>query len=72
MSRLTALSLLGKAVKGTHIHSPHVSMRVNQKIVIQLDDPAPMYVDGEMFGYPQDFIREVTVTSLPQAIQLLA
>lgn len=72
MSRLTALSLLGKAMKGTHVHSPYISMRVNQKIVIQLDDPAPMYVDGEMFGYPQDFIREVTVTSLPKAIQLLA
>lgn len=72
MSRLTALSLLGKAIKGTHIHSPHVAMRANRQIVIQLDDPAPMYVDGEMFGYPEDFIRKVTVTSLPKAIRLLA
>jgi len=71
MSRLTAISLLGKAIKGSHIHSPHVSMRASRVIVINIDDPAPIYVDGEMFAYPEDFIRAVTITSLPKAIRLL-
>ena len=72
INRLTALGLLNSGVKGTHIHSQHVSMRLNEQIIINIDDPAPMYVDGEMFGYPEDNIRKVTITSLPQAIQLLA
>lgn len=72
MSRLTAISLLGKAIKGSHIHSPHVSMRANREIAINIDDPAPIYVDGEMFAYPEDFVRAVTITSLQKAIQLLA
>lgn len=72
VSRLTVLRMLNDAVKGTHIHSKHASMRVNQKIVIELDEPAPMYVDGEMYAYPENKIERVTITSLPKAIQLLA
>lgn len=72
VSRNILIGLLGKAMKGTHIHSEHASMRVNRQITVQIDDPAPMYVDGEMFGYPEDFVRQVTVTSLPKAIQLLS
>jgi len=72
VSRPTALNMLNMGIKGTHIHSPHVSMRMNKQIVIEIDDLAPMYVDGEMFAYPEDNIRKVTITSLPQAIQLLA
>jgi diacylglycerol kinase (ATP) len=72
ISRFTALSLLNDAVKGTHIDSHHVSMRLNKQLVIHIDGPAPMYVDGEMFAYPEDNISKVTITSLPKAIQLLA
>jgi YegS/Rv2252/BmrU family lipid kinase len=72
ISRATLLSMLTKAMKGTHIHNKHASMRVNQQIIIQLDDLAPMYVDGEMFAYPEDNIRQITITSLPRGIQLLA
>ena len=72
INRLTALNMLTMGIKGTHIHSPHASMRVNKQIVIDIDDFAPIYVDGEMFAYPEDGIRKVTITSLPQAIQLLA
>ncbi len=71
VSRLTLISLLGKAMKGTHIHSEHCAMRQNRQITIQMDDPAPMYVDGEMFAYPEDFVRQITVTSVPKAIRLL-
>ena len=72
VNRRIFLGLLTKAMKGTHIYSQHASMRVSRQIVIQIDDPAPMYVDGEMFAYPEDNIQQVTVTSLPKAIQLLA
>jgi diacylglycerol kinase (ATP) len=72
INRRTLLGLLSSAVKGTHIHSEHASMRVNKKIVIDLDDTAPMYVDGEMFVYPEDHIHHITITSVPKAIQLLA
>jgi diacylglycerol kinase (ATP) len=71
VSRRILLGLLVKAMKGTHIHSPYAAMRVNRKIIVQLDDPAPIYVDGEIFAYPEQFVRKVTVTSLPKAIQLL-
>ncbi|PID85122.1 MAG: hypothetical protein CSB13_09710 [Chloroflexi bacterium] len=72
ISRRILISLFGKAVKGTHIHSEHCVMRQNRQITIQIKDPAPMYVDGEMFAYPEDFIRQITLTSVPKAIQLLA
>ncbi|MBE2224143.1 MAG: hypothetical protein IAF02_21565, partial [Anaerolineae bacterium] len=71
INRRIFLGLLTKAMKGTHIDSPHATMRVNQQIVIHMDESAPMYVDGEMFAYPEDTIREVTITSLPKALQLL-
>lgn len=72
ISRRTLLSMLTKAMKGTHIHNKHASMRVNSQIVVHLDDLAPMYVDGEMFAYPEDNIRQITITCLPQGIQLVA
>lgn len=72
VSRMTLISMLNRAIKGTHITHKDVAMRVNRQIIVSLDDLAPMYVDGEMFAYPEDGIRRVTITSLPQAIQLLA
>ncbi len=71
VSRLTFISMLNRAIKGTHITHKDVAMRVNQQIIVSLDDLAPMYVDGEMFAYPEDGVRRVTITSLPQAIPLL-
>ena len=31
----------------------------------------PIYVDGEMFAYPRDNVHEVTLTSLPGAVQVM-
>lgn len=72
ITRRTLLGMLTKAMKGTHIHNKHASMHVSRQIVVHLDDLAPMYVDGEMFVYPEDNIRQITITSLPQGIQLVA
>jgi diacylglycerol kinase family enzyme len=72
VGRLTMLGMLGKAIKGTHITSRHVTMRQSQQIQIQSDMPLPIHVDGEIFAYPKDNVRRVTVTSLPRALRVIA
>lgn len=71
IGRLTMLGMLAKAIKGTHTSSRHVTMRQNQRILIRGDQPLPIHIDGEIFAYPQDNIRQITVTSLPQALQVI-
>ena len=71
VGRLTMLSLLLSVVRGTHIKSKHVTMRQNKQIRVRSDLPMPIHTDGEMFAYPQDNVREVTVTSLPAAIDVI-
>lgn len=71
VGRLTMLSLLLSVVRGTHIKSKHVTMRQNKQIRVRSDLPMPIHTDGEMFAYPQDNVREVTITSLPAAIDVI-
>jgi diacylglycerol kinase (ATP) len=70
IGRLTMLGMLGQAIKGTHVNSRHVTMRKNRRILVQADQPLPIHIDGEMFAYPRDNVRQITVTSLPQALQV--
>ncbi len=71
IGRLTMLGMLVQAIKGTHVHSRHVTMRRSQRIIIQLKDPAPIHVDGEMFAYPEENIRQVVITSIPAALEVV-
>ena len=71
IGRLTMLQMLSQAIKGTHIHSRHVTMRQSRQITIRLKDSAPIHVDGEMFAYPEDNIRQVTITSIPAALEVV-
>ena len=71
VGRLTMLGMLGKAIKGTHTTSRHVSMRQNKRIEIVADRPLPIHIDGEIFAYPKDNVRRITVTSLPAALQVV-
>ncbi len=71
VSRPTMIRMLLKVMKGTHVTSPFVTMRQNQKITIKSDAPLPIHVDGEMFAYPKDNVRQITVTSLPAAIEVV-
>lgn len=71
VGRLTMLGMLGKAIKGTHIHSKHVTMRQNKRIRIQSNMPMPIHIDGEIFAYPKDNVRQVTITSLPAALKVM-
>lgn len=71
VGRVIMLSMLTKVMKGTHITSPYVTMRQSQSITVCSELPLPIHVDGEVFAYPQDNIRKVTITSLPAAIQVI-
>ncbi|MFO7538443.1 MAG: diacylglycerol kinase family lipid kinase [Chloroflexota bacterium] len=71
IGRLRMLGMLGKAIRGTHIHAPFVTMRKNRRIVAQANQPLPIHIDGEIFAYPRDNVRQITVTSLPQALQIM-
>lgn len=71
VSRLTMLSMLLRVMKGTHITSPHVTMRKNQRILVKSQTPLPIHVDGEMFAYPRDNVQQVTITSVPAAVRVV-
>ncbi len=71
VGRLTMLSLLLSVMRGTHVKSRHVTLRQSKQIRVRADRPLPIHTDGEMFAYPQDNVREVTVTSLPAAIEVI-
>lgn len=71
MGRLSMMGLLLKVFNGSHVHSKLVTMRQNKQIRVRADRPLPIHTDGEMFAYPQDNVREVTVTSLSAAIEVI-
>ncbi|HNS39866.1 MAG TPA: diacylglycerol kinase family lipid kinase [Promineifilum sp.] len=71
ISRLQMLQMLSSAMKGTHVASRHVTMRQSKRITVKSSMPMPIHLDGEMFAYPRDDIRQVTITSLPAAIQVM-
>jgi diacylglycerol kinase (ATP) len=71
VSRITMLYMLTRVMKGTHVTSRHVTMRQNRQIVVRSSSPMPLYLDGEMFAYPRDNVRQITVTSLPAAIEVI-
>ncbi|RMG91763.1 MAG: diacylglycerol kinase family lipid kinase [Chloroflexi bacterium] len=72
VGRLTMLYMMLKVMRGTHVTSRHVTMRQNQQIMVSANMPLPIHTDGEIFAYPEDNVRRVTVTSLPAAIQVMA
>lgn len=71
IGRLTMLKMLSSAMKGTHVTSSHVSMRKNREIVVRSSAPMPIQLDGEMFAYPRDNVRQVVITSLPAALRVM-
>ena len=71
IGRLTMLYMLTRVMKGTHVTSRHVTMRQSRQITAWSSSPMPIYVDGEMFAYPRDNVHQVTVTSLPAAVQVM-
>lgn len=72
LNQLKALFImLPKALFGKHTKEKFVAMRKNQKIVIKSTQPMPIHVDGEIFAYPEDNVKHVTITSLPAAVEVM-
>lgn len=71
LGRLRAMSLIGSAMKGTHVHTPYAAMRQNKQIVIHSHDAMPIQVEGEIFALPDDDVRHLTITSLPAALEVI-
>jgi len=71
VGRLTMLWMLPKVMKGTHTSSKHVTMRRNGYIDIVSSLPLPIHVDGEIYSYPADGVQRVTVTCLPDSLEVL-
>lgn len=71
VSRLTMLLMLLRVMKGKHGSHKAVSLRQNRHITVKSDRPMPIHTDGEVFAYAKDNVRQVTVTSLPAAIDVL-
>lgn len=71
LGRFKALTLINSARKGTHIHTPYVTMRKNKQIVIHSDDPMPVQVDGEIYAYLEDDIHHLMITSIPAALEVI-
>jgi len=71
VGRLTMLWMLPKVMRGTHVGSKHVTMRRNAYIDIKSSLPLPIHVDGEIYAYRADNVRRLTVTCLPNALEVL-
>ncbi len=71
ISRLHMIYLLVKSLKGRHVTSKYVTMRQNRRITLKSDIPVAIHIDGEMFAYPHDNVRQVTVTSVPGALRVI-
>ncbi len=71
VGRIMMLLMLLRVMKGTHVSHKAVTIRQNRHIVVTSDRPMPIHADGEIFAYPKDNVRQVTVTSLPAAIEII-
>lgn len=71
INRVTMLRTIVAAMKGAHTNKSFVAMRQNEQIIVKSDSPMPIHTDGEVFAYPKDNVRQITVTSLPAAIEVL-
>lgn len=71
INRLQMLWMIPKTINGSHRTSRFVTMRQNQRIIIRAAAPMPIHIDGEMFAYPHDGVRQVIITSLPQALRVM-
>lgn len=72
VSRATMLMMLTRVMKGTHVTSKHVTMRRNSYIDVISSMPLPIHVDGEVFAFPEDDVRRVSVNPIPGVLPLVS
>ena len=71
VGRLTMLAMMPRIMRGTHITSKHVTMRRSHVVEVQSDIPLPVHIDGEVFAFHDDNVRQLTVTSIPSALPIM-
>jgi diacylglycerol kinase (ATP) len=71
VGRLTMLAMLPRVMRGTHVTSKHVTMRRSHLVEVQSDIPLPVHIDGEVFAFHDDNVRQLTVTSIPSALPIM-
>lgn len=71
MGRLPMIWLVARSLKGKHKESRRVSMRRSKQILVRSDVPMPIHADGEMFAYPQDDVRQVRISAVPAALEVM-
>jgi YegS/Rv2252/BmrU family lipid kinase len=71
MPRWRMLSLLPSLMKGTHGKSHLVTMRRHKTITLTSDMPLPIHTDGELYAHPDDNVRQLTITTLPNALSII-
>ena len=71
INRITMLYMLLSVMRVAHTTSKHVTMRQSGHIIIKSDGPLPIHTDGEVFATVKDNVRQVTITSLPAAIEVV-
>ncbi|MCB8967595.1 MAG: diacylglycerol kinase family lipid kinase [Ardenticatenaceae bacterium] len=71
INRLQMLWMIPKTINGTHTTSRFVTMRRNRRIAIHCTTPMSIHIDGEVFAYPRDNVRQVTVTSVPAVLRVI-
>jgi len=71
VGRLTMLAMMPRVMRGTHVTSKHVTMRRSHVVEVQSDIPLPVHIDGEVFAFHDDNVRQLTVTSIPSALPIM-
>jgi YegS/Rv2252/BmrU family lipid kinase len=72
VGRATMLMMLPKVMKGTHVTSKHVTMRRSSYIDVISSMPLPVHVDGEIFAYPEDNVRRLSVNPIPGVLPVMS
>ena len=71
VGRLTMFQILAQVLQGTHTRSPHVRLGTFRRLHLRSDRPLRIHLDGEIFADLSTGVRELTVTLIPQALQVL-
>jgi len=47
-------------------------MRQNKEVVVHSEEGLPVQVDGEIYAFPEDGVHHLVITSLPEALLVIA
>jgi len=71
LSRSAVLGLIPKVMKGTHITTGAAKFGTFTSTQIISESPMPIHIDGEIFAYKEDNIKNIIISILPDAIEVL-